>query len=88
TCGQANVRFDDYLAKITVPVLYLGAGGGFGELGIYTTTLLGGTDKTALVIHKVPAAQRLADYGHADLFLANDAQTLVWQPLLNWIKGH
>jgi len=88
TCGQDNVPFDDHLAQITVPLLYLGAGGGFGERGIYTTTLLGSTDVTTLVVHKVPASQRPADYGHADLFLANDAQTLVWQPLLNWVRGH
>jgi hypothetical protein len=88
TCEQDDVAFDDHLAEITVPVLYIGAGGGFGEYGLYTTTLLGSTDLTDLIIHKVPAEQRLIDYGHADLFLANDAQTLVWQPLLSWIEGH
>jgi pimeloyl-ACP methyl ester carboxylesterase len=88
TCDQMDVAFDDHLDDITVPILYLGAGGGFGELGIYTTTLLGSTDVTTLVVHKVPAAQRIADYGHADLFLANDAQVLVWQPLLDWLRAH
>lgn len=88
TCEQTGVGFDDHLDDITAPILYIGAGGGFGEFGLYTTTLLGSTDVTALIIHKVPAAQRLADYGHADLFLANDAQTLVWGPLLNWVRGH
>jgi len=88
TCDQMDVAFDDHLDDITLPVLYVGAGGGFGELGIYTTTLLGSTDVTTLVIHKVPAAQRIADYGHADLFLANDAQALVWQPILNWLRTH
>jgi pimeloyl-ACP methyl ester carboxylesterase len=87
-CEATDVAFDDHLGDITVPVLYIGAGGGFGEFGIYTTTLLGSTDVTTLVVHKVPASQRLADYGHADLFLANDAQTLVWQPLLNWLQAH
>jgi pimeloyl-ACP methyl ester carboxylesterase len=88
TCGQTNVAFDDHLGDITVPVLYIGAGGGFGEFGIYTTTLLGSTDVTTRIIHKVPAAQRIADYGHADLFLASDAQTLVWQPILDWVRAH
>jgi pimeloyl-ACP methyl ester carboxylesterase len=88
TCGQTNVAFDDHLGNITVPVLYIGAGGGFGEYGIYTTTLLGSTDVTTRIIHKVPAAQRIADYGHADLFLASDAQTLVWQPILDWVRTH
>ena len=31
---------------------------------------------------------RLTDFGHADLFLASDAQTLVWQPILDWVRGH
>ena len=88
TCGSTPVDFDDHLGQITVPILYIGAGGGFGEYGIYTTTLLGSTDVTTRIIHKVPSTQRLADYGHADLFLANDAQTLVWQPILDWVRTH
>jgi hypothetical protein len=88
TCGQTNVAFDDHLAEITVPILYIGAGGGFGEYGLYTTTLLGSTDVTSHIVHKTPADQRLFDFGHADLFLANDAQTLVWRPILDWIKAH
>lgn len=88
TCGQMNVTFDDHLDDITLPVFYVGAGGGFGELGIYTTTLLGSSDVTSLVVHKTPPAARIADYGHADLFLANDAQTLVWQPILSWLQTH
>lgn len=87
-CEQTDVGFDDHLDDITVPVLYVGGGGGFGDFGLYTTTLLGSTDVTSLIISKVPPAQRLADYGHADLFLANDAQTLVRQPLLSWIRTH
>jgi hypothetical protein len=87
-CGTTPVDFDDHLAQITVPILYMGAGGGFGELGIYTTTLLGSTDVTIHVVHKVPADQRAIDWGHADMFLGNDAQTLVWQPILDWVRSH
>ena len=87
-CDQSDVAFDDHLEDITVPVLYVGAGGGFGEFGVYSTTLLGSTDVTTLVVNKVPAAQRIIDFGHADLFLANDAQTLVWQPVLSWLQAH
>jgi len=88
TCGATDVLFDDHLSEITVPVLYIGAGGGFGEYGIYTTTLLGSTDVTTRIVHKVPAEQRLFDFGHADLFVAADAQAEVWQPMLEWIEGH
>jgi hypothetical protein len=88
TCEATDVPFDDHLADIKVPVLYIGAGGGFGEFGIYTTTLLGSTDVSRLIIDRATDPQRILDYGHADLFLANDAQTLVWQPMLNWMQGH
>jgi hypothetical protein len=88
TCGKTPVPFDQHLAEIVVPILYVGAGGGFGEYGLYTTTLLGSKDVTVHIVHKVPASQRLADYGHADLFLAHDAHTLVWQPILDWLEAH
>jgi hypothetical protein len=80
------VPYDDHLEDITVPVLYVGAGGGFGEFGVYTTTLLGSTDVTTHIVHT--AAPRVVDFGHADLFLAGDAQALVWQPLLTWLQAH
>jgi pimeloyl-ACP methyl ester carboxylesterase len=86
TCEQTDVAFDDHLSEITVPVLYVGAGGGFGEFGVYTTTLLGSTDVTTHIVSV--ASPRIVDFGHADLFLANNAQTLVWQPILDWVQAH
>jgi pimeloyl-ACP methyl ester carboxylesterase len=88
TCGSPAVSFDDHLHDITVPVLYIGAGGGFGEYGLYTLTLLGSTDVTSHIVHQAPADQRLFDFGHADLFLGNAAQTLAWQPILDWVRAH
>src|ERR1051325_8732772 len=88
TCEATNVLWDDHLGEITVPVYYIGAGGGFGETGLYTTTLLGSADVTTNIVHKVPSTQRLLDFGHADLFLASDAEALVWQPLLAWLRAH
>lgn len=87
TCGTTDVAFDDHLSDITVPVLYIGAGGGFGEFGVYTTTLLGSTDVSSVIVNKVAPALRLFDYGHADLFLASDADAMVWQPLLDWMNA-
>jgi hypothetical protein len=66
----------------------VGAGGGFGEYGIYTTTLLGSTDVTTRVVDVTPSDQRLADYGHADLFIGTEARALVWRPILNWVLAH
>lgn len=82
TCGTKALN----LAAINVPVFYIGAGGGFGEYGTYTTTLLGSTDATSLVVTK--NVFRLFDYGHSDLFTAGDAQQLVWEPLLGWANAH
>ena len=87
-CDEEDVSFDDHLDDITNPVLYVGAGGGFGEYGIYTTTLLGSTDVTTRIVDLTPPDQRLADFGHADLFLGTDAGMLVWRPILNWIRAH
>jgi hypothetical protein len=86
TCGQQDVPFDDHLGQIKVPVLYIGAGGGFGQYGVYTTTLLGSTDVTIHITTLSPV--RIADFGHADLFLGDQARTLVWQPILDWVRGH
>lgn len=63
---EGNVPFDDHLEDITNPILYVGAGGGFGEYGIYTTTLLGSTDVTTRVVDLTPPDQRLSDFGHAE----------------------
>ncbi|MFL6195504.1 MAG: hypothetical protein ACJ75H_15110 [Thermoanaerobaculia bacterium] len=86
TCERNDVAFDDHLADINVPVLYVGAGGGFGEFGLYTVSLLGSTDVSNHIVNT--ASPRVVDFGHADLFLGNDAQSLVWQPILSWVQGH
>ena len=83
-----DVPFDDHLDDIQVPVFYVGADGGFGYYGLHTISLLGSTDVTTHVVDLQPAAAQLADFGHADIFLATNAETLVWQPILNWIQGH
>jgi len=84
-CNQ-SLPYDDHLGQITVPILYIGAGGGFGQFGGYTTTLLGSHDVTTHVVSL--RAQRALDFGHADLWNATDAPSLVWQPILDWIEGH
>lgn len=87
-CEATDVPFDDHLGDIEVPVLYLGAGGGVGDYGIYTTTLLGSTDVTVRVVKLNPPAARALEIGHVDIFTANDAPTLFWRPLLDWIEAH
>jgi hypothetical protein len=71
-----------------VPILNLSPAGGFGELSKYTTTLLGSTDITHVIPSLHPPEEAVMDLGHVDLFMANKAPTLVWQPILDWILGH
>jgi hypothetical protein len=87
-CNQKDLPYDDHLGRIFVPILYIGAGGGFGEFGIYTTTLLGSKDVTTRVVRLLPPDQRAFDIGHADIWNATAAPRLFWQPILDWIVGH
>jgi len=83
-----ELPYDDNLADITVPVFYVGAAGGFGTYGEYTTTLLGSTDVSTLVVQLFGPGYEVADYGHIDLFAANNAENLVWAPIFDWICYH
>ncbi|MFY0563866.1 hypothetical protein ACN28E_08470 [Archangium lansingense] len=78
-CGAPNVPYDDHLGQVKVPVLYVGAAGGTGGHGVHSLSLLGSTDVST---HLVPG------YGHADLFLANGAQSAVWARILDWVQHH
>jgi len=85
-CGTIDVPFDDRLGDIAVPILYVGAAGGAGEGGAYTARLTRSKDVTTVIVRLQP--DRKVDFGHADLFLAKDAERLVWRPILDWIKAH
>jgi len=87
-CYDVVAPFDDHLGEISLPILYVGAGGGTGEHGYYTLTLTGSTDITKFTVHPQPAQPRPLDFGHADLFTAQNAETLVWQPILDWLVAH
>ena len=85
-----DTPYDDHLEEITIPVLYVGAAGGFGEYGVYTTTLLGSYDNgdvDTLIVELYPQDEPL-DFGHVDLLFADNAESLVWDPIRNWIKTH
>lgn len=87
-CGAPDVPYDDYLAQVKVPVLYVGAAGGVGGYGVHSLSLLGSTDVSTHVVQRLPNPYRAVDYGHADLFLAADAQSAVWTPILDWVQRH
>jgi hypothetical protein len=85
-CEEEDVPWDDHLAEIDIPILSLGASGGLGDGAAYTLSLLGSTDKTLLSVSLI--GDPLLDFGHIDLWTADNAHEEVWTPLLNWIQGH
>lgn len=87
-CDIGDSPFDDHLGNITVPILNIAVAGGFGELSKYPTTLLGSSDITHVIVSLHPPEEVLIDFGHIDMFLSQKAPSLVWQPILNWIKTH
>jgi hypothetical protein len=88
TCGATDMPFDDHLADVRVPVLYVGAAGGSGQDGLYALGLLGSADKSSLIVRLHPESERALDFAHVDLWTASDAPRLVWQPLHAWIVRH
>ncbi len=82
-------RFDYHLHDVTVPILYIGAAGGFsGWLGYYNTTVTASRDVTKFTVQLLPDDQAAYDFGHADLFTARSAKQLVWRPILRWLLAH
>jgi hypothetical protein len=69
-------------------VFYVGAGGGFGSYGLYTLSLLGSTDVSNHIVSFYPPDQQAFDFGHVDLFYAEDAQNLLWTNILQWLEKH
>jgi hypothetical protein len=86
SCDEIDLPFDDHLGEIEVPTLLLGAGGGFGETGLYTLSLLGSSDISTEIVSLTTPAE--SDFGHIDLWVADDAPDLVWTPLLGWLEDH
>ena len=84
-CDQEDVPFDDGLDQISIPIFYVGSLGGFGAVGLHTTTLIASADVSSLLIDVPPSPEQ--GYGHNDLFLADGAEALVWQPILDWLRN-
>ncbi len=88
SCPTIDTPYDDNLAEIKIPVLYIGHAGGFGALGEYTPDLLGSSDVTKMMIQFLSDADAANDFGHMEAFTADEAQQLVWEPMLKWIIDH
>jgi hypothetical protein len=85
-CNETDVSIDDHLGKISLPILYIGAGGAFGTLGDYTSSLTQSKDITNYTVSL--NSDRRIDFGHGDLFIGNDADDLVWKVLHQWLLNH
>ena len=83
-----DLPYDDHLEEIEIPVFYVGAAGGEGKYGQHILSLLGSHDKESLIVELYPPECAMLDYGHTDLVWADNAQSLVWKPILNWINEH
>jgi hypothetical protein len=87
-CGSPTLPYTQWLGQVKVPVLYVGAAGGVGRFGLATLSRLGGKDVTSYVVQRLADSDRALDYGHADLFLAADADTTVWSRIVDWLERH
>jgi hypothetical protein len=87
-CGAYDTPFDDHLAQITVPILHVGAKGGFGPSAYASTTFTASRDVKTITVQLLSDADEAMDFGHVDTVLARDAETLVWRPILDWIMAH
>jgi hypothetical protein len=85
-CEEFGSPFDDGLAEIRIPVLYVGVAGAFGAIGAHTTTLVASPDVSVRIVSQ--SADPEEDWGHDDPWLADDADAEVWEPILDWIEAH
>ena len=87
-CGAFDTPFDDHFAQITVPILHVGAKGGFGPSAYASTTFTASRDVTTITVQRLSDTDDAMDFGHVDTVLAREAETLVWRPILDWIMAH
>jgi hypothetical protein len=80
--------FDNHFKEITIPIYNVSPGGGFAELSETAFPLLGSQDITSYIPRLYSPDQAEIDFGHIDIFIANNAETVIWKPMLDWIKTH
>jgi hypothetical protein len=88
TCDGPDVLWDDHLAKVRAPMLFVGAGGAWGPLMEYQCRLVGGKDVKTLIVREQPPELAALDVGHLDILWAAPLRDLVWKPILAWIRKH
>lgn len=86
-CGDGQGPFTVDLAAIRVPLYYIGAAGGYGDRGVYSTTRVSSTDVTVDIVARSGPEGAFEDFGHGDLLFGSDAPALVWEPLARWMAA-
>lgn len=79
--------WESHLGEIDMPVFSLEAAGGGGPGMASTLDRLTSADVTRHVVQLLPPEDILLDFGHVDLFTAESAPALAWQPLFDWIEN-
>ncbi|WP_394828183.1 hypothetical protein [Pendulispora albinea] len=87
-CNEGPLPVDVPLERIRVPLFYIGTAGGFGDHGLYSTTRVGSTDVTTLVLRRFPVEREAEDFGHGDILYGREAPQRAWRPLAAWIRAH
>lgn len=88
SCDEVDVPWDDNLAQVTIPVLNFGGAGGLAPSAAHTLSLLGSNDIQEVIVQMLPDDQRTEDFGHIDIFTAEQAPALLWAPLAEWVTSH
>lgn len=50
--------------------------------------LFGSNDKSSYIVQLAGSANPLFDYGHADLMFGDNASSVAWPAVRNWIASH
>jgi len=87
-CDEEDLPWDDNLALVDLPILYLEPAGGMGTTGRYTLGLFTNADTEILTVSLLPPEQITEDVGHIDIWTMPQAPELVWAPLFDWIVSH
>jgi hypothetical protein len=73
--------YDDNLSEINIPVLMVACeGGAIAGSADDILSRFGGDEKEVLTL-----TGAYGGYGHVDPYVANDAEAIFWQPMLDWI---
>lgn len=87
SCGAEYAPWTHQLGEVEVPVLYVSAAGGFGLVYEATLDEMVSADISTLTIELHPPEEIELDFAHIDLFTADNAPQLVWQPIQQWIMS-